>query len=204
MGQKQLFGNRPLLSSKEIVRRWKKTRDGAPSSLFYVGTYYAQGKFVPKQTSFPKKIHHQLIIHGSTKTTNNSHTFIMPLLQCKKTEMVGSFLVSAEQMSHQAASSPSTQEAWHQVMDHHWGQDVKGTVVHSLTTKSEMYGTLLVNTTVQPRLHASPKQHNVKRHAMGSGKAGHWVSVPIDEVSALPHPVLLVFYAHTHKHTHVS
>lgn len=115
----------------------------------------------------------------------------MPLFQRKKAEMVGSLLLSAEQMSHHAASSPSTQEAWHQVMDHPWGQDFKDSVFHSLNTKSEMYGTLLVNTTDQPHVHASPQQqHNVERHVMRSGKVGHWMPAPIDDVSALPRPCL--------------
>ena len=67
----------------------------------------------------------------------------MPL-QRKKTEMVGSLVLPADMMSHDAATPDGTQHAVQEAVEH-FGQDLQH-AVNLKKRQTEMYGTLIVDT----------------------------------------------------------
>ena len=117
--------------------------------------------------------------------------------------MVGSLLLSVDQMSQEAASSPSTREAWHAAVEH-LGHDVAQASAlvlakkNAATThdKTEMYGTLLVHASCTDPTTASPSTRDSSyvlqhvyhpRHAASPtenpSKVRYWNPGPIDDVS---------------------
>eukprot|EP00977_Amphora_coffeiformis_P020982 scaffold8690_cov190-Amphora_coffeaeformis.AAC.9 len=101
-----------------------------------------QQQSVNQQSCFSLDLPSQSIV-----TTANQYQTSAMSLQRRKTEMVGSLVLPADMMSHDAATPEETQQVVHDVVEH-LGQDLKQSV-NLQKRKTEMYGTLIVDTPVE-------------------------------------------------------